>query len=206
MFTFRTSITFAVMAFIFALAALLIAIQVRSLQLATKETASAYMEATSTKVFGRLELEITAVGSLVSVLATSSSVADSNERTEVGRAIPLFKTALQVLPQMDSIYVGFENGAWLQVRRLNELNDEQRKSLRATPEADIAINFVRPTESGELPMRRIFEGRQGDESPYEFEDTGFLCHARVSAAFRCGPWREASALCMASAMPRSVAN
>jgi adenylate cyclase len=163
MFTFRTSITFAVMAFIFALAALLIAIQVRSLHLATQEAASAYMEATSTKVFGRLQSEITAVGSLVRVLATSSSVADSNERTEVGRAIPLFKTALRELPQMDSIYVGFENGAWLQVRRLDELKSEQRERLRATPEADIAINLVRPTESGELPMRRIFEGRQGDE-------------------------------------------
>ena len=46
---------------------------------------------------------------------------------------------------------------------LNELNDEQRERLRATPGAEIAINLVRPTESGELPMRRIFEGRQGDE-------------------------------------------
>ena len=163
MFTFRTSITFAVMAFIFALAALLIAIQVRSLQMATQEAASAYMEATSTKVLGRLQSEITAVGSMVRVLATSSSVADSNERTEVGRAIPLFKTALRELPQMDSIYVGFETGAWLQVRRLEELNDEQREKLRATPGAELAINLVRPTESGELPMRRIFEGRQGDE-------------------------------------------
>ena len=163
MFTFRTSITFAVMAFIFALAALLIAIQVRSLQLATQEAASAYMDATSTKVLGRLQSEITAVGSLVRVLATSSSVADSNERTEVGRAIPLFKTTLRELPQMDSIYVGFENGAWLQVRRLEELNDDQREKVRATPEAALAINLVRPTESGELPMRRIFEGRQGDE-------------------------------------------
>ena len=163
MFTFRTSITFAVMAFIFALAALLIAIQVRSLHLATQEAASAYMEATSTKVLGRLQSEITAVGSMVRVLATSSSVADSNERTEVGRAIPLFKTALRELPQMDSIYVGFETGAWLQVRRLAELNDEQRERLRATPGAQLAINLVRPTESGELPMRRIFEGRQGDE-------------------------------------------
>jgi adenylate cyclase len=163
MFTFRTSITFAVTAFIFALAALLIAIQVRSLHLATREAASAYMDATSTKVFGRLQSEITAVSSLVRVLATSSSVADSNERTEVGRAIPLFKTALRELPQMDSIYVGFQNGAWLQVRRVSDLNDEQRERLRTTPGADFAINLVRPTESGELPMRRTFVGREGDE-------------------------------------------
>jgi adenylate cyclase len=151
------------MAFIVALTALLIAIQVRALHWATREAASAYMDVTSTKAFGRLQTEISAVASLVNVLATSSSVADSNERTETGRAIPLFKAALQELPQMDSIYAGFENGAWLQVRRMSELNDEQRGRLRATPGASIAINLVRPTSTGELPMRRIFEDRQGNE-------------------------------------------
>jgi adenylate cyclase len=121
------------------------------------------MDATSTKALGRLQTEITAVASLVHVLATSSSVADSNERTETGPAIPLFKAVLQELPQLDSIYAGFENGAWLQLRRMSELNDEQRSRLRATPGANIAINLVRPTPSGELPMRRIFEDQQGDE-------------------------------------------
>ena len=163
MLTFRTSITFAVTAFIVALATLLIAIQVRALRWATQEAASAYMDATSAKAFGRLQTEITAMASLVHVLATSSSVADSNERSETGQAIPLFKAALQELHQMDSVYVGFANGAWLQVRRIGGLNDEQRRRLRATPDANIAINLVRPTPSGELPMRRIFEDRQGNE-------------------------------------------
>src|SRR5580704_1198045 len=86
--TFRTSITSAVTAFIVALAVLLIAIQVRALHWATKEAASAYMDATSAKALGRLQTEITAIASLVRVLATSSSVADSNEGTETGPAIP----------------------------------------------------------------------------------------------------------------------
>ncbi len=163
MLTFRTSLTFTVMAFIVALAVLLIAIQVRSLRSATKEAASAYMDATSSKALGRLQTEITAIASLVHVLATSSSVADSNERTEAGPAIPLFKAALRELPQMDSIYAGFENGAWLQVRRIGDLNDEQRERLRATPGATIAINLIRPAQSDELSMRRIFEDRQGNE-------------------------------------------
>ena len=89
MLTFRTSITFAVMAFIVALTALLIAIQLRSLRWATQEAASAYMDATSTKVLGRLQGELSTISSLVHVLATSSSVADSNERSETGRAIPV---------------------------------------------------------------------------------------------------------------------
>jgi len=160
--TFRTSITLAVMAFIIALAALLIAIQIRALHWATREAASAYMDATSTKASGRLQTEMTAIASLVRVLATSSSVAESNESTETDPAIALFKTALQELPQIDSIYAGFENGASLQVRRTSDLNEEQRERLRATSDADIAINLVRPGPGGELPMRRIFEDRQGN--------------------------------------------
>ncbi len=163
MLTFRTSITFAVLAFIVALAALLIAIQVRTLSLATREAASAYMDAASTKAVGHLQTEIAAIASLVRVLATSSSVTDTDQRNEVGPAIPLFKTALLELPQLDSIYVGFQNGAWLQVRRLNDLNDQQREMLGATPGADIAITLVRPTETGELPMRRIFEDQMGNK-------------------------------------------
>jgi adenylate cyclase len=162
MFTFRTSITCAVMAFILALAALLIAIQVRSLRLATREAAAAYMDATSSKVFGRLQSERSTIVSLVRVLAASSSVADSDQLTETSGAVPLFKAALREMPQMDSIYVGSENGAWLQVRRLNELNDEQRSRLRATPGSDVAISSVRPT-GDELPMRRVFEDKQGNE-------------------------------------------
>jgi adenylate cyclase len=163
MLTFRTSIACAVMAFVVALAALLITIQMRALRWATQESASAYMDATSTKAFGRLQMEITSISSLLNVLATSSSLADSNERTETGRAIPLLKAVLQELPQMDSVYVGFENGAWLQVRRVDGLNDEQRTKLRAEPGAAVAINLIRPTASGELPMRRIFEDQQGNE-------------------------------------------
>ena len=163
MLTFRTSITCAVMAFIIALASLLIAIQERALRWATKEAASAYMDATSAKALGRLQTEISTIASLVDVLATSSSVADSNERTETGRAIPLFRAVLQELPQIDSVYIGFENGAWLQVRRIGELNDDQRAKLRAAPGATVAINLIRPTPSGDLPMRRIFEDQQGNE-------------------------------------------
>jgi adenylate cyclase len=163
MFTFRTSITLAVMTFVVALAALLIAIQVRSLRWATHEAASAYMDAASTKALGRLHGELNTIASLVNVLATSSSVADSDERSETGRAIPLFKAALQEMPQMDSIYVGFANGAWLQVRRTSDLNEDQRARLRAPANADVVINLVRPTPAGDLPMRRIFQDQQGNE-------------------------------------------
>ena len=121
------------------------------------------MDAASTKVLGRLQGELNAVASLVNVLATSSSVADSDERSETGRAIPLFKAALQEMQQTDSIYAGFDNGAWLQVRRTNDLSEDQRDRLRAPAIAHTVINLVRPTPAGDLPMRRVFQDRQGNE-------------------------------------------
>lgn len=163
MLTFRASITFAVMGFIVALAALLITIQLRSLRFATHEAASAYMDAASTKSLARLQGELNTVASLVNVLATSSSVADSDERSETGRAIPLFKMALQELPQMDSIYAGFENGAWLQVRRTDDLSDDQRDRLRAPANTHTVISLVRPAPAGESSMRRIFQDGQGND-------------------------------------------
>src|SRR5258708_19980100 len=81
MFTFRASITLAVMIFVVALAALLIAIQVQSLHWATREAASAYMDAASTKALGRLHGELNAIASLWNVFATSSNVADSDQRS-----------------------------------------------------------------------------------------------------------------------------
>ena len=45
----------------------------------------------------------------------------------------------------------------------SDLTEDQRERLRATPNADIVINLVRPTPAGDLPMRRIFQDRQGNE-------------------------------------------
>jgi adenylate cyclase len=163
MLTFRTSITFAVMVFITALAGLLIFIQFWTFHIATKEGASARMDAASAETLGRLRNEISEIASVVRVLSSSSSIADSDERSEVGRAIPLFKAALLEVPQLETIYAGYDNGAWLQVRPTSNLNDYQRTMFRAPTEAAFGISLIRPAPDGALPMRRIFEDRQGNE-------------------------------------------
>jgi adenylate cyclase len=72
------------------------------------------------------------------------------------------KAALNALPQMDSVYVGYDNGGWLQVRNLDQVTNEQRERLRASPEAAFNIHLIRPTPTGALPLRRIFQDRLGD--------------------------------------------
>ena len=88
MFTFRTSITLSVMAFVAVLAALLIIVQFWTFRMAAEEAASARMDAASAETLGRLRNEISQIALLVHVLSSSSSVADSDERSEVGPAIP----------------------------------------------------------------------------------------------------------------------
>ena len=163
MLTFRIAITATVMAFITVLAACLIFIQVATYRAATAAAAAAAMDAASTNTLNRLEAEVSAVGTLVRVLASNPSLTNSDDRSEVGPAIALFKAALHELPQADSIYVGYDNGCWLQVRRLDVLGPTERQRLGAPPGAVHNLNLVRPTPAGDLPMRRIFEDEWGNK-------------------------------------------
>ena len=83
MFKFRTSITLAILAFVFTLGALLILSQFQILLVATKQAASAYMDVASARAFGRLQNQVSEINSLVRVLSTSSTLANSDEKTEV---------------------------------------------------------------------------------------------------------------------------
>ena len=163
MLTFRIAITATVMAFITVLAACLIFIQVATYCAATAAASGSCYGSASTNTLNRLEAEVSAVGTLVRVLASNPSLTNSDDRSEVGPAIALFKAALHELPQADSIYVGYDNGCWLQVRRLDVLGPTERRRLGAPPGAIHNLNLVRPTPAGDLPMRRIFEDEWGNK-------------------------------------------
>ena len=124
-------------------------------------------------------LEVSELSSLVRVLSASPSLADSDDRSEDDGAIVLFKAALHELPQADSLYVGYDNGCWLQVRRLDVLNPTERRRLGAPPGAVYNINLVRPTSGGALPMRRIFEDEQGNKiEQLDLSDYGYDARTR----------------------------
>jgi adenylate cyclase len=172
--TFRIAITAAVMAFITALTGCLIFIQIATFHAAARAAASAAMDAASANTLNRLEAEG------VRVLSSNPSLTDSDDRREVDGAIVLFKAALQELPQADSLYVGYDNGCWLQVRRLDVLDPTERRRLEAPPGAVYNVNLVRPTSGGALPMRRIFEDEQGNKiEQLDILDYGYDARKRV---------------------------
>jgi adenylate cyclase len=120
-----------VLAFVIGLTGCLLAIQIATSHAAARAAASAAMDAASANTLSRLEADVSELGSLVRVLSSSQSLADSDQRSEGDGGIVLFKAAVRELPQADSLYVGYDNGCWLQVRRLDVLGPEERRQLRA---------------------------------------------------------------------------
>ena len=168
------------MAFITALAACLIFIQLATFHAAARAAAAAAMGAASANTLSRLEADVAELSSLVRVLSTNPSLADSNDRSEEDDAIVVFKAALHELPQADSLYVGYDNGCWLQVRRLDVLDSTERQKLKAPPGAVYNVNLVPPTAGGTLPMRRIFEDEQGNQiGQLDLPDYGYDARNRV---------------------------
>jgi adenylate cyclase len=180
MFTFRIAITAAVIAFITALTACLIFIQFQTFHSAARAAASAAMDSASANTLSGLETDISGLSTVVDLLSSTPLLADSEDRGEDDSAIGLFKAALQKLPQADSLYVGYENGCWLQVRRVDVLNSEERQKLGAPPGAVYDVNLVRPTSGGALPMRRNFEDEDGNRTgQLDLQDYGYDARKRV---------------------------
>jgi adenylate cyclase len=180
MLTFRIAITAAVMAFITALTACLIFIQLATFHAAARAAASAAMDAASANTLSRLEADVSELSSFVRMLSTNPSLADSEDRSEADDAILLLKAALPELTQADSLYVGYDNGCWLQVRRLDDLDPTERAKLEAPPEAVYNVNLVRPAPGGALPMRRNFEDEQGDKiGQLDLPDYGYDARKRL---------------------------
>jgi adenylate cyclase len=180
MFTFRIAITAAVIAFIAALAACLILIQLETFHSAARAAASAAMDSASANTLSRLEVDMSGLSSAVELLSATPLLADSDDRSEDDRAIVLFKAALQKLPQADSLYVGYENGCWLQVRRVDVLTPAERQKLGAPAGAVYNVNLVRPIADGNPPMRRIFEDEDGNRTgAFDLQDYGYDARKRV---------------------------
>jgi adenylate cyclase len=180
MLTFRIAITTAVMVFIAALAASLTFIQIETFHAAARAAASAAMDTASANTLSRLAADVSELSTLVRVLSSNPSLADSNNRDEHDPAIVLFKAALNELPQADSLYVGYDNGCWLQVRRLDVLSATELQALGGPPGAAYNVNLLRPPARGTLPMRRIFEDEDGGKvEQFDLPDYGYDPRERV---------------------------
>jgi len=160
---FRIALSAAVLGLLTTLALCLILVQNLAFHEGINVAAAAQMDAVSAASQGQLKSQIETLSTLVRVLSYDPFLADSDHRSESDGTVRLFKTALREVLQADSIYVGYSNGCWLQIRRADDLNATERQRLQVPEETASIVNLVLPTAGGDLPMRRFFYDVQGDK-------------------------------------------
>ena len=161
--TFRLTLTAWVMLMIGALAALLILVQDRTLKLATEEAAKSTMDGVSARTTTLLREQVANLARATRTLSISPSLTEPSELDAGSPAARLVKGALIQWPALDSIYVGYDDGRWLQVQRVEGLEGAQRERLDVPPNASFAVALIHPTSDGELPTTRIFQDKDGKQ-------------------------------------------
>ena len=187
--TFRLTLTASVMLIIALLAAFLTLLQVRALNLATQEAAVSTMDAASRLTASSLRLQVDFLSRATRTLAISPALNRSSNLDETDPAVNLIKGNLKEWPGIDSIYVGYDDGHWLQVQRLEGLQEEQRQRLGAPPGAAFGVTLIHPTGDGELPTTRIFQDKAGHQiDRIEIPKRGYDARQRVwySSAQKAG--------------------
>lgn len=162
MMSFRLTLTACVMLMIGLLAALLIFVQVRTLDLVTEDAATSTMDAASRGTISSLQIQVEMLSRMTRALSFSPAVMNSYDPGDASPTAGLLKGNLTQWPALDSIYVGYDNGYWLQVERLDGLSGGQRDRVGGPPAATYAITTTQWPGGEELPTRRVFLDKDGN--------------------------------------------
>ena len=160
--SFRLTLTACVMLMIGLLAALLIIVQVRSLDLAVEDAATSTMDAASRNTTSTLQLQVEMISRMTRALAFSPSIVETSDPDDGSPVANLIKGNLVQWPALDSIYVGYDNGHWLQVERLGDLDKSQRDRVGGPPDAAFAVTVTRWVDGKELPTHRDFRDKDSN--------------------------------------------
>jgi adenylate cyclase len=160
--SFRLTLTACVMFMIGLLAALLIFVQIRTLDLVTEDAATSTMDAASRSTVSSLQLQVEMLSRMARALSFSPAVMNSSDPGDASPTAGLLKGNLTQWPAVDSIYVGYGNGHWLQVERLDGLSGSQRDRVGGPPDAAYATTTTRWADGEELPTTRVFLDKSGN--------------------------------------------
>ncbi|WP_456733553.1 adenylate/guanylate cyclase domain-containing protein [Bradyrhizobium sp. USDA 3364] len=160
--SFRLTLTACVMVIIGLLAALLMFVQIRTLDLVTEQAATATMDSASRATVSSLQLQVEMLSRMTRALSFSPSIMDSSDPGDASPTARLMKENLAQWPALDSIYVGYDNGYWLQVQRLDGLSGVQRDRVGGPSDAVYATTTTQWAKGEELPTTRLFENKAGN--------------------------------------------
>lgn len=160
--SFRLTLTACVMFMIGLLAALLIVVQVLTLDLVIEDAATSTMDATSRSTVSSLQLQVEMLSRMSRSLAFTPAIMNSSDPGNASPTAGLIRGNLAQWPALDSIYVGYDNGYWLQVQRLDGLKGVQRERVGGPADAVYATTITQWAGGEELPTTRVFLDKDGN--------------------------------------------
>ncbi|MBR0907185.1 adenylate/guanylate cyclase domain-containing protein [Bradyrhizobium liaoningense] len=144
------------------MAALLLVVQVLTLNLATEEAATSTMDATSRSTISSLQLQVEMLSRMSRALAFTPAIMNNSIVDDTSPTVGVLRGNLAQWPALDSIYVGYDNGHWLQVQRLEGMSGPQRDRVGGPPEAAYGVTTTQWLDGEELPTRRVFQDKAGN--------------------------------------------
>ena len=90
-----------------------------------REASFHYVDEASKRAVGRTVELIQPVEAILNTLAADTSFRWIESQAQAYEMLPMFQTILAQLPQLYSVYAGFDDGSWLQVATLSNVPRRQ---------------------------------------------------------------------------------
>ncbi|MCK6454383.1 MAG: adenylate/guanylate cyclase domain-containing protein [Alphaproteobacteria bacterium] len=127
-----------------------------------REASFHYVNEASKRAVGRTVELIAPIQALLSTLAASTSFRWLESPAQAHELLPVFRAALAQLPQLYSIYVGFDDGSWLQLANLDNVPRQQLDEMRPPPRAIFRATIIVVNAGQRQTTRRVFLGPSGE--------------------------------------------
>ncbi len=126
-----------------------------------RETSFYYVDQASKRAVGRTVELVAPVQSVVNTLAAGSSFRWIESEEQAYASLPQLLTALVELPQLYSIYAGFDDGSWLQLASLDSVPRRQIEEMNPPAGAAYRATIIAVTAGERQKTKRLFLNAKG---------------------------------------------
>lgn len=146
---------------VIGLSVLLLVIADRRTSDIVREASFHYIDAASKRAVERTVAQIAPIQAMVNTLAASTTFRWLERPEQAYELLPVLRAALAELPQLYSIYAGFDDGSWLQLASLDNVPSEQLADMRPPPGAMFRATMILVEGGRRQTTKRMFLGPKG---------------------------------------------
>ena len=127
-----------------------------------RETSFHYVDEASKRAVGRTVELVAPVQTVLATLAASTTFRWIESEEQAYASLPQFHAILLQLPQVYSIYAGFDDGSWLQLAALDNVPVRLREEMQAPDGASYRATVIVVKAGQRQATRRLFLNGKGE--------------------------------------------